>query len=115
MSLQDLLQARRARLKPEHVLVLIGTKPDRLDDGFDRVFIRPGDRPQLMDLRALVGCTVTVVEMERDDSLFTQAVEAVAAAGARIEGLVSSAGATGRSAEHEIVLNRLRENIHAHH
>lgn len=115
MSLQDLLQARRAGKKPDHVLVLIGTKPKAMDDGLDRVFISPSDRPQLMDFRPLIGCTVTVVEMARNDALFEQAVNAVSAAGARIEGLVSEAGATGRNAEHEIVLNRLRETIHAHH
>ncbi len=86
-----------------------------MDDGLDRVHIGPTDRPLLMDFRALVGCTVTVVEMERNDVLFEQAVGALAAAGAHIEGLVSSAGATGRDAEHETVLNRYREYIHAHH
>jgi hypothetical protein len=111
MSLADLLEARRAGKKPDHVLVLIGTKPKALDDGLDRVHIAPTDRPQLMDLRALVGCTVTVVETERNDPLFEQAVEALQAAGARIEGLVSSAGATGRDAEHETILTRMREHL----
>lgn len=109
MSLASLLELRRARMRPDGVNVILGTPPKWLQDGPDFVVIRPSDTPSLLDLRPLVGLPVLVVEMERNDVRFVRAVEAIQQAGGRINGLVSSAGATAATPEQETLLTRYRE------
>lgn len=108
MSLRDILELRRERLRPADVKVILGT-PAHFDDGPGFVVIRPSDLPATMDLRPLVGLPVYVIELERNDTRFERVVEALQAAHAHIVGLVSSSGASAPTPREQELLVKYRE------
>jgi hypothetical protein len=111
MSLATLVDMRRLRLRPAAVTVVLGTTHAWVKDWANYVVIAPADVPETMDLRALFGLPVILVEMERDDDRFPRVLTALEKAGARIEAIVTSAGPCGKDEEHERVLLNLRERL----
>ncbi len=111
MSLETLAKLRRARKRPQFAHVVLGDAPAWFGEGPGEVVIRPADRPEFLDLRALVGIPIHVIELARDDARFEATVDALLAAGAHIDGLVSWAGATAETPEYEAALVRLREQL----
>lgn len=108
MSLADILQLRRDRVRPADVKVIVGT-PSCFEDGPEYVVVRPGDLPSLLDWRPLVGIPVYVIELERNDRRFEAVIEAIQRAKAHIVGLVSCAGASAPTEREQELLVKYRE------
>ncbi len=108
MSLQDILELRRDRLRPHSVMVIVGTPADFVD-GPEYVVVRPGDNPAALDLRPLVGIPVYLIELERNDRRFEAVIESVQRAKAHIVGLVSCAGASAPTERERELLVKYRE------
>lgn len=108
MSIRHLLNLRRTGKRPDSVIVLVG-KPRRLDDGPGFVVI---DRdPATLDLRALVGIRIHLIDVQADIDFFDAAAKATLAAGCTLLGACIATGAVGVSAEHERALVRYRESL----
>lgn len=109
MSLTTLQQVRRAGRRPAGVIVLVGKPPSWHEDTPGIVVI---DRnPASLDLRALVGLPIHLIDLQADEGLLRLAMTATEAAGAVVRGACSAVGACGVSPEHETAMRRYREGL----
>lgn len=109
MSLSTLQQVRRSGRRPSGVIVLVGKPPRWHVDTPGIVVI---DRaPAMLDLRALVGMPIHLIDLQSDEALLRQAMDATQAAGAVVKGACSAVGACGVSLEHETAMRRYREGL----
>lgn len=110
MSLESLLRLRRSGHVPaDPITVIVGKPPAWLEDDASHVVI---DRdPAGMDLHALVGLPIHLIDIQGDTSLLLRAMDATEAAGAKPLGACTAAGACGVSPEHELAMSRYRENL----
>lgn len=106
MSLDRLLQLRRSGGRPDSVIVVVGT-PKHLEDSPGTVVI---DRAG-MDLRALVGLPIHLIDVQRDLDVLLAAMAATEEAGVKVLGACSWVGSCGVSPEHERAMNRYREGL----
>lgn len=109
MSLDALRNLRRQGHRPAAVWLVLGVAPKWLEDGADCISIPTGSRPGTMDLRALFGLHVDVIETVDDPGLMSETLDAIEAAAVASAGVVGAAGVAGRDAAHERVLERARE------
>ena len=107
MSLDQIRSLRRAGERPNGVIVLVGTLPLDFDDGPGFAAITgPG-----MDLRALVGLPVHLIDIQKDPEVFWKALETVEQDGAIVRGICCAAGECGATPEHERAMRRYRERL----
>jgi hypothetical protein len=112
MSLDTLRAMRMNHRRPARVFVIIGQAPQGLSDEPDTVVIRANDNPRLMDFRPLIRLPVNVIDSGSHDALMDLTLDAVSAAGGRIEGIAGSAGIVGENPEHERLLKNFKEVLH---
>jgi hypothetical protein len=108
VSLADILELRRDRVRPADVKVIVGV-PTNFSDGPAYVVVKPADQPAAMDWRPLVGIPVYLIELERNDRRFEAVIEAIQRAKAHIVGLVSCAGASAPTEREQELLVKYRE------
>lgn len=107
MSLQSLIDLRtKHRMAPNAVWVIVGNPPKWLHDDPSMVVIRPGAKN--LDLRALVGLHVDVIEIGNDGATLLRVMNAVESANPKTKSLACMAGVAGLNAEHEQCLERAR-------
>ncbi|MEJ7932552.1 hypothetical protein WG922_21460 [Ramlibacter sp. AN1015] len=110
MSLESLLRLRRTGSRPPTVTVIVGTPPAWLDTSAPDKVVIDSD-PARLNLHALYGMEVNLIDIQPDTDLLLKAMDATAAAGARPLGACTHEGACGVSAEHELSMRRYRENL----
>lgn len=110
MSLDSLLRLRRSgHIPADPITVIVGKPPAWFEDDPSTVVI---DRdPDSLDLRALVGLSIHLIDIQGDTSLLLKAMTATEEAGAKPLGACTAAGACGVSLEHELAMTRYRENL----
>lgn len=109
MSLDSLRSMRRSGRRPEAIVVIVGKPPGWMDDSPGVVVI---DRdPGMMDLRALIGIPIHLIDIQPDAALLLQAMDATEAAGVKVLGACSNIGACGVDEKHENAMRRYRENL----
>lgn len=108
MSLQSLINLRTKYKKaPTSVMVLVGNAPKWMDDTPGVVVVKTGAKS--IDLRALIGLHVDVIEVSGADAKTTADVmTAVEAANPKTKSIACRNGVIGVSAEHEKFLERVR-------
>lgn len=113
MSLSTLRAMRQQRMRPAAVAVIVGPVLGWLDeDKPDHVRIPEGCRVSQLDLRPLVALDVHVIQTTPGQQLLDEALIAIEAAGARIQGIHSGDGiVVGCNAEHEQAMKRLRRLV----
>ena len=110
MSLETLLQLRRAGHRPAMVTVIVG-KPPAWVDAPDPAKVVIDRAPSRMDLHALVGLPIHLIDIQSDTARLMAAMEATDRAGAKPLGACSAAGSCGVSPEHELAMTRYRERL----
>lgn len=109
MSLESLRSMRRTGRRPDSVVVIVGKPPAWMEDSPGTVAI---DRdPALLDLRALVGLPIHLIDIQSDLDLTLAAMDATEAAGVKVLGACSAAGSCGVDEKHENAMRRYRENL----
>ena len=109
MSLESLRSMRRSGRRPDSVMVIVGKPPAWMEDSPGTVAI---DRdPALLDLRALVGLPIHLIDIQPDTDLLLKTMEATEAAGVKVLGACSNIGACGVDEKHENAMRRYRENL----
>lgn len=111
MSLERLRSLRREGSRPSTVLVILGKPPGWVYDWFaeDADCIVIDRELRDVDLSALVGLPVNVIDLNGDAQACQRLLEALQEAGALSLGLSVAAGVVGVSPEHEAALRRYRE------
>lgn len=114
MSIQDLLELRMMRQKPESMItVFIGKRPKWKPDGPTIVVVSPTDRPAVLDWRPLIGLWVCVVMAGDDYALAGQVLDALKESGAKVFGAAYPCGTypciADPTKEHHRVLRETRE------
>jgi len=111
VSLETLLQLRRAGHRPAGpVTVIVGKPPAWLETSDPAKVVIDRD-PAGMDLHALVGLPIHLIDIQPDTARLMAAMDATDRAGARPMGACSAAGACGVSPEHELAMSRYRERL----
>ena len=97
------------RRPTDPVTVIVGKPPAWMEDDASHVVI---DRdPAGMNLHALVGLQIHLIDIQRDTSLLLKAMAATEKAGAIPLGACSAVGACGVSKEHEFAMTLYRETL----
>jgi hypothetical protein len=112
MSLPDILQARRAGMKPGLVFVVAGDL-SKDADGVNRVIVRSNDNPAAMDWSPMVGLTVVLVNLLPRPDLTVALLDALRAQGVKLFGAATTDGVfpllVDADARHEQLLRRTWE------
>ncbi len=106
MSLDQLRALRRNGKRPASVAVLIG-HPRPFDDGPGIVTVSRADE----DLRALLGLSVHVIDVQADPGLTLAVIAALEALSVRPLGICGPAGACGVSPDHEWAMDHYRRSL----
>lgn len=109
MTIEAIRAMRLQGKRPDRVFVIVGKMPNWLADKPNVVHVRQNDNPGLMDLRVLVRLPVNLVENGTDSQHFDRTLNAVQAAGGRIEGIAGPDGIVGENDEHARLLKNYRE------
>lgn len=107
MSLESLLSLRKQGHAPTAVWVIVGDAPAWLPDTPDCIVVKPGQTPERMDWRPVVGMHVDLFELGNHSGLMDRVGSAVEAAQARSCGIACRDGAFGTNPAHEQVLKRI--------
>lgn len=93
MSLESLRNLRRAGRKPDAVVkIIVGPKPNWLDDTAAVVHIRPDATPEDMDWRPTIGMWVVVFLTGNDRALGARVLACLEAAKAKVYGAADLEG-----------------------
>lgn len=114
MSLDAIRQLRRAGMKPNRaIFVVIGDKPENLDDDAQAVIVRPTDNPRLMDWSPMVGLTAAVFTVAPLPGHTLAVLDALQAVNAKVFGAADATGfhplLEGADEAHESLLRRTWE------
>jgi len=109
MSLDSLRSMRRAGRRPDSVVVIVGKPPEWMEDRAGIVVV--DSDPSTLDLRALVGLPIHLIDIQSDLDLTLAAMDATEAAGVKVLGACSAAGSCGVDEKHENAMRRYRENL----
>ena len=96
---------------PKLVWLLVGDCPRYIDPCWEIIHIKPGDKPAHMDFRALVMLDVTMYEVGKHDTLFTQTIHAVEAAKPATLSLACRRGVVGASDKHEEIMKTVLRTL----
>lgn len=110
MSLQHLIDLRRQQVAPASVWLLIGQKPEWLTGREPDVIHVPASTRQI-DLRALIGLHVDVIECGDHLPALDAVFEALDAAKPKSRGLACLAGVSGLNPDHERILEAARRML----
>lgn len=113
MSLDAIRRLRRAGHKPAVVWVVIGDRPQWLDDDAGVVHISAEDNPALMDWMPMVGVLTVIVQQQILPRQMLAVLDALTAIGAKLYGAVDRTGVhpllEGADEAHEKPLRRAME------
>lgn len=108
MSLDTLRRLRQSGHRPATVTVIVG-KPPAWHDASSPARVVIDRDPAAMDLRPLVGLPIHLIDIQDAEARLLAAMDATEAAGVKVLGACSAAGACGVSPEHERAMRRFRE------
>lgn len=108
MSLEQLKNMRIHGYKPKSVTVLVGNIPAWLEEDATTVCVTHLDNVRNMDLRALVGLPVSIIQLGDCDPLLIQTISAVDAVKPESVSIAANKGIVGLSREHERVLESIK-------
>lgn len=111
MSLESLKKLRIAGYTPSFMQVLVGNIPAWWVDGTDSVTVRPGQSPEAMDWRPVVGLHVDIFELGSHADLLERTGKAVDKSKGRIAGLARKGLFVGVNPAHERTLKKMWELI----
>jgi hypothetical protein len=110
VSLQTLINLRRQKVAPASVWLLVGDKPAWLTGREPDLIHVPATTRQI-DLRALIGLHVDVIECGDHYAALDAVLEALDSAKPKSRGLACLAGVAGLNPAHERILDNARRML----